>query len=108
MIDLPNLDPVLHQTVRTRLAIALSRGPMSFSALKAALGLTDGNLDAHLRKFSAAGYLQSEMVVWGRVRTDYSLSASGAQAVAAYLRDLNRLIEAAASGGGSAVAGTAS
>jgi DNA-binding MarR family transcriptional regulator len=98
MIDLPKLDPVLHQTVRTRLAVLLSKGPTSFSGLKAALRITDGNLDAHLRKFSAAGYLHSEMVVEGRARTDYSLSASGAQALSAYLRDMNRLIEAAASG----------
>ncbi len=98
MIDLPKLDPILHQTVRTRLAIVLSKGPASFSELKAALGLTDGNLDAHLRKFSAAGYLHSEMVVEGRVRTDYSLSPSGAQALSAYLRDLNRLIEACSFG----------
>jgi len=98
MIDLPKLDSILHQTVRTRLAVVLSKGPTSFSGLKIALNLTDGNLDAHLRKFSAAGYLHSEMVVEGRVRTDYSLSASGAQAWSAYLRDLSRLIEAAASG----------
>jgi hypothetical protein len=38
------------------------------------------------------------MIVEGRARTDYSLSASGAQALSAYLRDLNRLTEAAASG----------
>jgi DNA-binding HxlR family transcriptional regulator len=98
MIDLPNLDPVLHQTVRTRIAVLLSQGPVSFSRLKTALQITDGNLDAHLRKFSAAGYLHSAMVLEGRPRTDYSLSASGAKALSSYLHDLNRLIEAAASG----------
>jgi DNA-binding HxlR family transcriptional regulator len=98
MIDLPKLDPVLHQTVRTRLAVVLSKGPTSFSELKVVLQITDGNLDAHLRKISAAGYLHSEMVFEGRARTDYSLSASGDQAFSAYLHDLNLLIEAAASG----------
>ena len=96
---LPELDPVFHQPVRTRLAVLLSQGARSFSQLKSELQITDGNLDAHLRKLSAAGYLHSEMVYDGRPRTDYSLSGSGSKAFAGYLRDLHRLMKAAAIGG---------
>ena len=45
MNELPNLDPTFHQPVRTRLAVLLSQGPVSFSKLKGALQITDGNLD---------------------------------------------------------------
>ena len=93
MTNPPELDPIFHQPVRTRLAVLMNKGPVSFSRLKTALQITDGNLDAHLRKFSAAGYLHSEMVFEGRPRTNYSLSPSGAKALSAYLRNLRRLIE---------------
>ena len=96
MNELPNLDPTFHQPVRTRLAVLLSNGPVSFSKLKATLEITDGNLDAHLRKFSEAGYLHTKSVFDGRYRTDYSLSSSGTKAFATYLRALGRLIGAAA------------
>lgn len=51
----PLLDPIFHQTVRTRLGSLLDAGACSFAELKTRLGVTDGNLDAHLRKLSAAG-----------------------------------------------------
>jgi predicted ArsR family transcriptional regulator len=92
--DLPELDSVFHQPVRTRLGVLLSHGPRSFSQLKLELQITDGNLDAHLRKLSAAGYLHSEMIFEGRPRTDYGLSSSGSKAFARYVRDLRRLIAA--------------
>jgi DNA-binding MarR family transcriptional regulator len=88
----PLLDPVFHQTVRTRLGSLLNTGPCSFAELKARLGVTDGNLDAHLRKLSAAGYLHSRMVVKDRVQTNYSLSPSGKRAFAAYVSGLRAII----------------
>ncbi len=94
MNDLPNLDPTFHQPVRTRLAVLLSHGPVSFSKLKATLRITDGNLDAHLRKFAAAGYLHTKSIFDGRNRTDYSFSSSGTKAFSKYLRDLGHLIGA--------------
>ncbi|MFZ0065652.1 MAG: transcriptional regulator [Pseudolabrys sp.] len=96
MNELPNLDPTFHQPVRTRLAVLLSQGPVSFSKLKGALQITDGNLDAHLRKLSATGYLHTRSIFDGRYRTDYCLSSSGTKAFLKYLRDLRRLIESTA------------
>ena len=93
MSDLPLLDPTLHQPVRTRLAVLLASGPHSFSELKAELQVTDGNLDAHLRKFSGAGYLRSRFVHGGtRPHTLYSLSASGRKAWRDYVRAIRELI----------------
>jgi len=91
VMALPLLDPVFHQTVRTRVSVLLYKGGASFSQLKAALDITDGNLDAHLRKLSAAGYLHSQMVRDGRPHTLYQLSDSGTKAFRQY-RDSLRLL----------------
>ncbi|MFK7939028.1 MAG: transcriptional regulator [Roseovarius sp.] len=94
----PPLDPIFHQQVRTRLALALYVGEPSFSQLKAALSITDGNLDAHLKKLSGAGFLHSRMVVEGRPHTVYQLSASGVQAFEAYLAALRVVVGRADAG----------
>jgi len=93
--DLPKLDPIFHQPVRTRLTVLLSCEPRSFTQLKSKLSITDGNLDAHLRKLSAAGYLHSQMVFEGRPHTFYELSASGAKAFKLYLEAMGTLIDQA-------------
>lgn len=87
----PVPDPVFHQSVRTRLALLLFVGEPSFSQLKAALSITDGNLDAHLKKLSAAGYLHSRMVSEGRPHTVYRLSDSGMQAFETYRDGLEEI-----------------
>ena len=102
MQDLPALDPVFHQVVRTHLGSLLNAGPCSFTELKHRLKVTDGNLDAHLRKLSAAGYLHSRMVIKDRPQTVYSFSSSGKRAFAAYLVGLRTIIRHAASDQGSA------
>jgi len=71
----------------------LHAGACSFTDLKTALAVTDGNLEAHLRKLSAAGYLHSQMILKGRPQTMYSLSPSGKRAFAVYLSNLNTLID---------------
>ena len=91
----PNLDPIFHQQVRTRIALALYEGEPSFSALKTMLLMTDGNLDAHLRKLSGIGYLHSRMVLEGRPHTVYQLSESGVQAFERYLDALRTILEMA-------------
>ena len=93
MSNLPELDPVFHQTVRTRLAVLLSIEPLSFSQLKSKLGITDGNLDAHLRKLSSAGYLHSQMVLKGRPHTIYQLSDSGNEAFHHYITAVGILVD---------------
>ncbi len=96
MAELPKLDPTFHQTVRTRLATLLNHKERSFSQLKSDLSITDGNLDAHLRKLGAAGYLHSQMVLDGRPHTIYQLSESGSAAFELYLNVLRCLIDVSA------------
>src|SRR5262245_56662103 len=91
----PVLNPVFHQTLRTRIAALLSVRPYSFSELKNVLDVTDGNLDAHLRKLSSAGYLHSRVVLTERPQTIYDLSPSGKRAFAGYLVALKAIIKIA-------------
>src|SRR5215470_18619631 len=98
----PARDPVFHQVVRTRIGVLLHANACSFRELKNRLGVTDGNLDAHLRKLSAAGYLHSRMVLKDRPQTVYSFSPSGKRAFAAYVAALKTIIRHAMSDRGSA------
>lgn len=84
----PVLDLIFHQPVRTRLCLLLYLGEPSFSQLRDTLSITDGNLDAHLKKLSTVGYLHSRMVVEVRPHTVYCLSESGASAFRKYLNSL--------------------
>lgn len=91
-IPLPQLDPVFHQQVRTRLAALLRHEEFSFAELKAALHITDGNLDAHMKKLTSAGYVHSRMVLEGRPHTRYQLSPSGADAFDSYAAALQAIL----------------
>jgi len=92
---LPELDAVFHQPVRTRLATLLRGEARSFTQLKTELGVTDGNLDSHLRKLSAAGFLYSNMILEGRPHTAYRLSETGITAFDAYIDALRVIVKTA-------------
>ena len=96
--DLPEsvaLDPVLHQPVRTRIAAYLStRGDATFTELKTTLDITDGNLEAHLKKLAAAKYIKSRRESGtGRPQTLYYLSEAGSMAFEAYVSTLQQLFK---------------
>ncbi|MDD3528932.1 MAG: transcriptional regulator [Gallionellaceae bacterium] len=91
---LPPLDPLLHQPARTQLVAYLSgRGEATFSELKRVLGVTDGNLGAHLGKLVEAGYLATAEAAAGpRAQTAYHLTDSGRAALADYVARLTALV----------------
>ncbi|MEJ2455818.1 MAG: transcriptional regulator [Candidatus Thiodiazotropha sp.] len=88
-----DLDPLLHQPVRTRLAAYVAaRGEATFSELKHALETTDGNLEGHVKKLVAAGYLKAvKSKGAGRPQTLYRLSKQGLRAFHDYVAALQRL-----------------
>lgn len=93
--SLPNLDNVLHQPVRTRIAAFLAaRGQATFKELKQELEITDGNLDAHLKKLLASHYLVSDKqpVKKGRPQTLYQLTPLGQEAFEDYIETLKRVL----------------
>ncbi|MCA1978167.1 MAG: transcriptional regulator [Thiobacillus sp.] len=91
---LPPLDALLHQPARTQLVAYLSgRGEATFSELKRVLGVTDGNLGAHLAKLVEAGYLATSEATGGaRAQTVYTLTATGRAALSEYAARLAALM----------------
>lgn len=96
-----DIDTLLHQPVRTRLAAFLAtRGEATFTELKNVLEITDGNLDAHVKKLLTAGYLLARKYQGkGRAQTQYRLSAAGKRAFEQYVQQLNALLNPEASTG---------
>ena len=93
----PDLDPVVHQRVRLGILSALAAGgTTSFTDLKTVLDLTDGNLSVHARKLEEAGYLEVKKSFDDRTPlTEYALTEAGRQALAAYLDQMEAVIQAA-------------
>jgi predicted ArsR family transcriptional regulator len=87
------LDHVLHQPVRTRLVAYLAgRGEATFSELKKALEITDGNLEAHMKKLTAAHYVATEKETGeGRPQTVYRLTDLGRERLERYVATLQSL-----------------
>ena len=90
----PDLDPVLHQPVRTRIVAYLAtRGSSTFTELKQALAITDGNLEAHMKKLTASDYVQKVRESGdGRPQTFYELTKSGKKAFKLYVSALQSLL----------------
>ena len=89
------LDSILHQPVRTRLVAFLSaRGEATFKELKALLQVTDGNLNAHLRKLLVAKFINSrkEQTSSKRLQTFYSLTPLGVKAFGKYVATLQKML----------------
>lgn len=95
---LPVLDPLLHQPARTQLVAFLSgRGEATFSELKRVLGVTDGNLGAHLAKLVEADYVTTSVAGGGgRAQTVYSLTSVGRAALNDYVTRLSALMDLSA------------
>ena len=91
------LDPVLHQPTRLRIMVALYRNrQLGFPALRDELGLTPGNLGAHLEKLEASEYVASARVLAGTsFEMRYRITPTGSDAFRAYLAALRATIESA-------------
>jgi len=88
-------DAVLHQPIRTGIvAFLTARGEATFTELKNQLDITDGNLDSHIKKLLASGYLLKEKKQGAtkRLQTVYYLSDSGHEAFEKYLTTLKQLL----------------
>ena len=88
------LDPLLHQPLRTQLVAYLATaGEQTFSDLKRQLDVSDGNLDAHLKKLLAAEYVAVRKASGnGRPQSFFVLTPLGLAALQTYVRQLQRLL----------------
>lgn len=92
------LNPLIHQEVRLRIMAALASlgegDVVDFSYLKKTLGLTDGNLGAHLTKLERAEYITLHKHFVGRKpRTDLSLTPKGRGAFEMHVVALREIID---------------
>jgi DNA-binding transcriptional ArsR family regulator len=90
------LDRLIHDHVRLGIVSALAANEsLSFTELKSALGVTDGNLSVHARKLEDAGYVACTKRFSGRTpRTDYKLTAAGRRELEKYLDHMDAIIKA--------------
>jgi DNA-binding MarR family transcriptional regulator len=88
------LNPVIHE--KTRLAIMaylISAPGASFSELKNELGLTDGNLNLHMKVLEKNGFTTvRKAFVRRRPRTTYLVSARGRRAFESYVSLLAKIV----------------
>ena len=88
------LDPILHQPVRTRLVAWLSsHGECTFTEMKELLEVTDGNLEAHLKKLIHEKYIDKRRETGlGRPQTYYRLNEYGHERFKEYVFQLQLLL----------------
>jgi len=69
---------------------------LDFNELKAELGLTDGNLSAHLAALERAGYARIAKGYLGKKpRTTVAITARGRKAMQQYIQSLERILQRA-------------
>lgn len=91
---LKNLNELFQAKARLGImTILTSMGDSDFSSLKSHLGLTDGNLSAHLRVLEDAGYIAIEKKFINRKpKTFCRVTPSGREAFLSYLKQLETII----------------
>jgi DNA-binding MarR family transcriptional regulator len=95
MVDpVTGIDETFHAPARLGImTLLLQDGSSDFATLKRSLGLTDGNLGAHIRVLEQGGYIEVEKKFEGRKpRTICRVTPSGRRAFARYLDALERVI----------------
>jgi DNA-binding MarR family transcriptional regulator len=94
--DINALDETLHGKIRLAVMAYLSgANSATFTALKLAVGTSDGNLSVHVRKLEEAGHVTSEKAfVDKKPMTTIRLTSTGRTAWIAYLDQLQKLLDA--------------
>jgi len=90
-------DPVIHQPARLKIMGALKALPpreqLEFMRLKAIVGMTDGNLGAHIATLEQAGYVEVEKDFVGKKpRTRVRLTKPGHRAFEDYVAFLRQIV----------------
>jgi DNA-binding MarR family transcriptional regulator len=89
------LDRVIHEKGRLALMSLLAASPqLSFTEMRDALNMTDGNLTAHMRTLHEAGYVSvTKAFQEGRQLTTYSLTREGRKAFTSYIDLLEQIVQ---------------
>ncbi len=89
------LDRVIHEKGRLAIMSMLAATPeLSFTELRDALKMTDGNLTTHIRTLQEAGYLSvTKSFQNNRPLTTCSLTAAGKKAFTSYINLLADIVQ---------------
>jgi DNA-binding MarR family transcriptional regulator len=93
------LDRIIHEKGRLAIMSVLAATPeLSFTELRDALQMTDGNLTTHIRTLQEAGYVSvAKSYQRNRRLTTVSLTPAGRRAFADYVSLLERIVRQAKS-----------
>ena len=91
------IDRVIHEKGRLAIMSMLAASPeLSFTELRDALEMTDGNLTTHVRTLQEAGYVSvAKSYQHGRRLTTVAVTAAGRRAFADYVSLLERIVKQA-------------
>lgn len=89
------LDRVIHEKGRLAIMSMLAASPeLSFTDLRDALEMTDGNLTTHIRTLQEAGYVSvSKSYKKNRPLTTCSLTTAGKKVFANYVNLLEQIVQ---------------
>jgi DNA-binding MarR family transcriptional regulator len=89
------LDRVIHEKGRLAIMSMLAAAPeLSFTELREALQMTDGNLTTHIRTLQEAGYISvTKSFQNNRPHTTCSLTTAGKKAFTGYINLLERIVQ---------------
>ncbi|HLP75688.1 MAG TPA: transcriptional regulator [Candidatus Paceibacterota bacterium] len=89
------LDRVIHEKGRLAIMSMLAASPeLSFTELRDALSMTDGNITTHIRTLQEAGYIAvAKSFQNNRPLTKCSLTAAGRKAFADYVNLLEQIVQ---------------
>ena len=88
------LDRVIHEKGRLAIMSMLAASPeLSFTEMRDALSMTDGNLTTHIRTLQEAGYVSvTKSFHNNRPLTTCALTAAGKKAFASYINLLEEIV----------------
>ena len=89
------LDRVIHEKGRLAImSLLAASAQLSFTEMRDALGMTDGNVTAHIRTLQQSGYVSvTKTFLGGRPLTTYALTEHGKTAFQNYINLLEQIIE---------------
>lgn len=89
------LDRVIHEKGRLAIMSMLAASPeLSFTELRDALEMTDGNLTTHIRTLQEAGYVSvAKSYQNNRPLTTCTLTPTGKKAFASYINLLEQIVQ---------------
>lgn len=91
-MDLPELDPLIHQRTRLRIMTLLFRNrEAAFAWVREELDLSWGNLDGHADRLEEAGYVRRDRVLTpDGFEVRLGITPQGREAFRGYLAELER------------------